>query len=167
VSGSTATVIFGDDMESGSSQWVADWPWSRTTGTSRSPIYSWADSPSGSYGNNVNASLTTDPINVSGLELTKAVVMFQGCYDLQANDYGYVEIQVNGGAWNTVLTFTGGTELWYSEGAELKSSDEITSLRARFRLHSDGSETADGWYIDDVVIIGGTQTYTYLPLIMK
>jgi hypothetical protein len=104
---------------------------------------------------------------VSGLELTKAVVMFQGCYDLQTNDYGYVEIQVNGGAWNTVLTYTGGTKLWYSEEAGLKSDDEITSLRARFRLASDGSETADGWYIDDVIIMGGKGADIYLPVIMK
>jgi hypothetical protein len=30
----------------------------------------------------------------------------------------------------------------------------ITSLRARFRLASDAGGTADGWYIDDVVITG-------------
>jgi hypothetical protein len=159
-------IVFEDDMESGSSQWAAS-PWSLTFGTSRSPTHSWADSPSGDYGNNVNMSLTTHSISVSEPELNQAVVMFQGCYDLKANDYGYVEIQVNGGAWNTVLTFTGGTELWYSGKAGLHSDDEITSLKARFRLSSDGSETADGWYIDDVIITVGEGTYIYLPVIMK
>ena len=162
---SKATVVFEDDMESGSSQWTADSPWALRTVTWRSPSYSWRDS-SGNYGNNVNVSLTTKSIAVP--ELTEVVVMFQGCYDLKPNDYGYVEIQVNGGgAWNTVLTFTGGTELWYSEGAKLDSDDEITSLKARFRLSSDGSGTADGWYIDDVIITGRKSSPLYLPLIMK
>jgi hypothetical protein len=102
-------------------------------------------------------------------ELNKTVVMFQGCYALEANDYGYVEISVNGGTWITVLTYTGGTKLWYSEGAELGSADEITSLKARFRLSSDASGTADGWYIDDVTIAAqkAGSGDVYLPLIMK
>jgi hypothetical protein len=161
-----SNIVFEDDMESGSSQWMAS-PWSLTFGTSRSPTHSWTDSPSGDYGNNVNMSLTTELINVSEPELNQVVVMFQGCYDLKANDYGYVQIKINGGAWNTVLTYTDGTKRWHSGGARLRSDDEITSLRARFGLSSDGNETADGWYIDDVIITVGKGTYTYLPLIIK
>jgi hypothetical protein len=158
--------VFEDDMEGGSSKWMAS-PWSLTLGTSRSPTHSWADSPSGDYGNNEDMSLTTKSINVSEPEVDQAVVMFQGCYDLKANDYGYVEIKINGGAWKTVQTYTDGTKRWHSGGARLRSDDEITSLRARFRLVSDGSGRADGWYIDDVIITVGKGTYTYLPLIMK
>jgi hypothetical protein len=152
VMGAEAQGIFEDDMESGSGQWTAESPWHLTTGTYRSPSHSWADSPGGDYGNNVDVSLTTVSIDV--LELTEPVVMFQGCYELVANDHGYVELSLNGGEWTRVLTYTDGTRLWYSEGAELDHTDVITSLRARFRLSSDGSGTADGWYIDDVIITG-------------
>jgi hypothetical protein len=146
-------VVFEDDMESGGSQWEVDSPWSITEDTSRSPSHSWMDSPGEDYGNNANVSLTTVPIE--GLAITEPVVRFQGCYALEANDYGYVEISVNNGeAWTRLLTFTGGTTFWYSEGAKLDETYLIRSLRARFRLSSDDSGTADGWYIDDVIITG-------------
>jgi hypothetical protein len=146
------TGIFEDDIERGGSQWTPDSPWSRTTTSSHSPFHSWTDSTGGDYGNNANVSLTTVPIDVP--ELTEPVVSFQGCYALEANDYGYVELSVNGGAWATVLRYTDGTQRWHSERAKLAGTDVITSLRARFRLASDGSDTADGWYIDDVAITG-------------
>jgi hypothetical protein len=148
---SAAISVFEDDMESGSSQWTAG-PWSLTTDTYRSPSHSWTDSPDGDYGNNADVSLTTVSIDVP--ELTEPVVRFQGCYALEADDYGYVEISVNNGAWTKLLTYTDGTKLWYSEGAKLDSTDVITSVGARFRLSSDDSGTADGWYIDDVLIAG-------------
>jgi len=148
------SVVFEDDMESGSSQWTAESPWRITEDTCRSPSNSWVDSPGGDYSNNADVSLTT--VSIEDLpELTEPVVMFQGCYALEANDYGYVEISVNsGGVWTQVLTHTNGTRLWYSEGGKLDSTDLITSLQARFRLSSDSSGTADGWYIDDVIITG-------------
>jgi hypothetical protein len=149
---SATTDIFEDDMESGSSQWRPDSPWSRTTRSSRSPSHSWTDSPNGDYHNNANVSLTTVSIDVP--ELTEPVVRFQSCYALEANDHGYVEISVNGGAWARVLANTDGTRRWHSERAKLDSTDVVTSLRARFRLSSDGSGTAEGWYIDDVTITG-------------
>jgi hypothetical protein len=146
------TGVFEDDMESGSDQWTAQSPWSLTTGIYRSLSHSWADSPNGYYGNNVDVSLTTVSIDVP--KLTEPTVMFQGCYALAANDYGYVEISVNDGAWTKVLTHTDGRKLWYTEEAKLDGADVITSLRARFRLSSDESGTEDGWYIDDVIITG-------------
>jgi hypothetical protein len=147
-----STDIFEDDMESSSSRWRPDSPWSRTIESSRSPSHSWTDSPGRDYSNNANVSLTTVSINVP--ELTEPVVRFQTCYALEANDHGYVEISVNGGAWARVLANTDGTRRWHSERAKLDSTDVVTSLKARFRLSSDGSGTAEGWYIDDVSITG-------------
>jgi len=158
-------VLFEDDLESGGGNWTVESPWRLTTGTYRSPSHSWADSPWGNYGNDADVSLTTVSIDVP--ELIKPVVSFQGCYDLAANDYGYVELSVNGGAWTPVLTYTNGTRRWYSEEARLDSPGVITSLQARFRLSSDDSETADGWYIDDVTITARKPTLIYLPVIMK
>jgi hypothetical protein len=146
------TNIFEDDMENGSRYWTADSPWRRTSSFFRSPSHSWGDSPDGDYSNNANVSLTTVSIDVP--ELTEPVLTFQGCYVLEANDYGYVEMSVNGGAWTTLLAHTDGTQHWYGERAKLDGTDVVTSLRARFRLASDAKGTAEGWYIDDVVITG-------------
>jgi hypothetical protein len=147
-----STDIFEDNMESSSSGWTPDSPWTRTTLSSRSPSHSWTDSPGREYSNNANVSLTTVSIDVP--ELTAPEVRFQGCYALEANDYGRVEISVNGGAWTRLLTYTDGTQRWNSERAKLDSNAVVTSLKARFRLSSNGSGTADGWYIDDVIITG-------------
>jgi hypothetical protein len=154
VRASRALGVFEDDMESGSSKWTAASPWGLTQYTSRSPSHSWADSPGDGqdYGNNVDVSLATKSIGVP--PLTDPVVRFQGCYALEANDYGYVEIKVNDEPWTELLTYTGGTQPWYSEGAKLEGTDVVTSLKARFRLSSDSGGTADGWYIDDVIITG-------------
>jgi hypothetical protein len=152
-------VVFSDDV-SDTDNWNWGSPWSRTSSVWYSPSYAWQAYASGSQ----SGWLRTMSIVVP--ELTRPFVGFQGCYALGANDYGYVELSVNDEPWTTVLTYTNGTKLWYSEGAKLDSTDEITSLKARFRLSSDGSGTAE-WYIDDVIITAGGEASIYLPIIMK
>ncbi|MDG6219672.1 MAG: Ig-like domain-containing protein, partial [Candidatus Thermoplasmatota archaeon] len=67
---------------------------------------------------------------------------------------GYVEISKNdGNTWTTSETITGTSggsweEIWIPLNAFL-----LEVIKIRFRFISDDSDTAEGWYIDDVRII--------------
>jgi carboxypeptidase T len=156
--------LFFDNVESGIQGWTAQTPWAITNLQSYSPTRSWTDSPAGSYGNNLNTSLTSQTFNfsaASGISLE-----FWHRYDLEAGyDYAYVEYSTNGGAsWTQAAQYNGENQTaWRQETIPLLNLDGASNVKIRFRLYTDGSVTRDGWYIDDIRIAGGGDT-CYQPL---
>ena len=158
---SLATIVsfysypFFDDMESGVGGWTAAAPWGLTSSDRHSGQYCWTDSPAGPYGASTDSSLE---IKVDLGPAIMPVLSFWHRYIFDPNvDYGYVEVKEDGtSTWNRIYAVTGTQAAWVEEKVDL-SSYAGKKVYVRFRLISDGSNQADGWYIDDVRI-GETQS---------
>ncbi|MHB8079653.1 MAG: M14 family zinc carboxypeptidase [Candidatus Krumholzibacteriia bacterium] len=147
-------VLVSDNLESGTLPWRLAPPWGLTTTASHSPTHSLTDSPSGLYANNVNASAqlrsTLDLSVVSSPALT-----FWTRYDTELGyDFCYVEVSTDGITWQTIATYGGTQTAWVQKTLPLDAWLGQAQLRLRFRFQSDGSVTADGWYLDDVTVTG-------------
>ncbi len=153
---SPVCAVLDDDVESGNLGWTAQSPWAITTEASHSPTHSWTDSPGSNYSNNRNISLTSPALDLSGYE--GVTLSFWHIYDMEPNwDYGYVEYSTNGGGtWTQVAAYTGyDHETWTQETISLPALEGQANARIRFRFYSDGSQVADGWHLDDIVLSGG------------
>ena len=146
-----ATVL-ADDVEAGNIGWSAQSPWAITTSFAHSPSHSWTDSPAGSYGNFADTALTSAAVDLSGAAGVE--LSFWQRYATEATyDFCHVEVSANGGAsWTEVATFDGTQTSWERIALVLPQLDGAAAARIRFRLTSDVSITADGWYVDDVLL---------------
>lgn len=163
---------FADDME-GAVNWVGDGSWGVVGSPTRSGAKAWTDSPAGQYANNTNSSLKLNGL----LDLTNASTVIQPelafwhRWDVAANDKLFVEVSTNlGQTWQALRTSaTDTTDYLYQAGVPNLSYKLETiplyldtvdgggsqnfigkKIMVRFRIQTDGSSTADGWYIDDV-----------------
>ena len=144
--------VLNDTVEGGNLGWTAQTPWAITTLQAHSPTHSWTDSPAGNYGNSVNTSLTSSPIDLSsavGVELA-----FWQRYATEAGyDFCHVEISADNGAnWTEIATFDGTNTIWTQQTFTVPQLAGAAQARVRFRLTADGSQVADGWYVDDIVL---------------
>ena len=144
--------MLDDTVEGGNLGWTAQTPWAITTLQSHSPTHAWTDSPSGNYGNNVNSSLTSSPIDLSsasGVELS-----FWQRYATEAGyDFCHVEVSADNGAnWTEIATFDGTNTTWTQQAFTLPLLAGAPQARLRFRFTSDSGVVADGWYVDDIVV---------------
>jgi len=160
LSSATAPTAFGDKMEDGVNGWVADPPWQRVYTDYHSPVYSWTDSPGGNYGNNVDASLISKTISLSGTIAPKLI--FWHRYDFKSGDYGRVKVSGdNGSTWTELGNFTNATlSSWTKQEYTLLAYKGNSTVKIRFQITTDASGTGDGWYIDDVWV-GDCISYTY------
>jgi PKD repeat protein len=148
--------VFADDVESGNQGWTAEGQWAITTEASHSPSHSWTDSPGGNYGNYWDFSLVSPVFDLSGYQGVE--LEFWHIYDLETGyDYGYVEYSTDGGgSWATVASYDGyGHTTWEQETLAIPELDGQANARLRFRIDTDGGVTADGWHLDDIVLLGG------------
>lgn len=155
VAAKSQTVVFSDDFEGGTGNWLLSGTWGLTTAQSHSPSSSLTESPSGNYADNA----TTYAIMASGVNLSDALaaeVSFWAIYSIETGfDYMYVDVSTNGGtSWVNIATFNGEGNLspWiqytYSLGGFVGSAD----VRVRFRFVTDVGYNVDGMYIDDFQI---------------
>ncbi len=104
--------VLDDTVESGNLGWTAQAPWAITTAQAHSPTHAWTDSPAGSYGNNVNSSLTSSAIDLSaatGVELS----FWQRYATEPGFDFCHLEISAtNGTTWSEIATFDGTNTTW-------------------------------------------------------
>jgi len=146
------TVLVSDNMENGTLPWHLSPPWGLTTTASHSPTHSLTDSPAGSYADNVNVSAQLRSTLNLGVIATP-VLTFWTRYDTEPGyDFCYVEVSEDGTTWQVIASYNGAQPAWAQKIIPLDAWVGQTQLRLRFRFQSDGSVTADGWYIDDVVI---------------
>ncbi len=148
--------VFTDHVESGNVGWTVEGNWAITTESSHSPIHSWADSPAGNYGNNWNYALLSPPLDLADYQ--DASLSFWHIYDLEDGwDYALVEVSADGGnSWTRVASYSGeGHTTWTHQVLSLPELDGQSDGRIRFRLHTDGYGTRDGWHVDDIVLSAG------------
>ncbi|MCI0520815.1 MAG: PKD domain-containing protein [Chloroflexi bacterium] len=145
---------FSDDVESGDAGWTASTPWAITTSNAHSPSHAWTDSPSGSYGNNLNISLTSPLLDLS--DYSSIALSFWHSYATESGwDYVRVEYSTNGGtSWNSLQVYSGSSGGWREETFSIPALDGLANARIRFRFTTDSNTVNDGWYLDDIVISG-------------
>jgi carboxypeptidase T len=153
----TPYTLFSDNMESGISKWSeSDGRWGLTTASYSSPTNSYTDSPTGSYVNSVNTWIqTVNPIDLSNA--VAADLAFNQRYKTEVGyDFCYVEASTDGGAtWSQVgPPYSGDSGGWGAESLSLSGFCGTASFKLRFRFASDSYITDDGWYVDDVVVLG-------------
>lgn len=150
------TLLFSDDMESGSGNWVEnDGFWGLTTPQSNSPFNSYTDSPGGLYANNRNTWIEL----ATGIDLSGAFaaeLRFWHHVNTEALwDFCYVEGSTDGGVtWLQIGPRYDGDIAWKQEVLSLNAFTGTADFRVRFRFDSDTYVTDDGWYVDDVEILG-------------
>ena len=70
------------------------------------------------------------------------------------DDYGRLQISVDGGSWTTLRSYTGyGAYDWTPVSVPL-TGYEGSTVRIAFYFTSDSNTSAQGWYIDDVAFDG-------------
>jgi len=142
--------IFFDDFESGLANWTVQSPWAIVTQNTNHVL---TDSPSGNYANNLTREVVlSGPVSLS--YVSNVTLSFDIKYSLEANyDFLYVYASTNGTSWNLITSFTGVSTEWQNQSFSLNSFAN-NNLFLKFRLSTDNGITADGVYIDNVMISG-------------
>jgi hypothetical protein len=107
----------------------------------------------GHYPGNASSRLITPCINIPSSSLLRINHRFE----FAAGDKGYIEISIDGGDWTKISSdFTGN-----SGGCSpfIVDLNTYAGQNARFAFHftSDGYSEDDGWFVDDVQIIGASE----------
>lgn len=156
----TGTTLLTDNAEAGFTKWVTYDSWGVVKSNAHSPVNSFSDSPKGNYKNNANNSMTLkNPVNASGSDAL--VLSFWQKYAVQSDkDYCRVEISSNNGAtWQQAVRYTGTVSTIHQCQIDItKYANHSSNVKVRFRLTADASTIADGWYVDDILITGYTNS---------
>ncbi|MBI2428262.1 MAG: immune inhibitor A [Ignavibacteriales bacterium] len=176
----SSTIVFHDSANS-TSQWSTGTGWSGVDDLlANSKVFT--DSPNGKYAANVDNSLTLlSPIDLTSYQF--AELQFKTKWSIEPVwDFGVVEISTDGGSvWKPVKTrysrkgserfgskqpagsfgydAFSPTSGWIDQRADI-SEFAGKQIAIRYRLSSDGGEERDGWYLDDIQVIG----YSHPPL---
>ena len=91
-------------------------------------------------------------IDLSGA--TSVELSFWHRYQTEATyDFCHVEVSSDGGAsWTELASYDGSQPGWQQVTLAVPGLDGASAARVRFRLTSDFSVTADGCYVDDVLL---------------
>ncbi|MBZ0203149.1 MAG: T9SS type A sorting domain-containing protein [Ignavibacteria bacterium] len=153
------TVLLLDSAENGTSNWTLGQGWNTVTTQFHSSTHSFTDSPTGNYANNANNPLTlASSLNVSSYQ--KLFLSFWHRFDTEARyDFCIVEVSTNNGTlWTALNTYSYNGHArgnWRERFYDITSAaNNSNAFKVRFRLLADGGDVYDGWYIDDVRIIG-------------
>lgn len=163
-------LVFSDSASNGTSNWNLGTSWGLSS-DNNTPPSSFTDSPTGQYSSNTdnNMTLNTSLILSGGTEVK---LKFWTKWAIETRwDFATVEASSNGGAtWSTLQgkytkpasgsgTQTPGTfgydgtqSTWVEEEIDITRFIS-TQFKFRFRLRSDGSITADGFYVDDITLL--------------
>lgn len=158
-------------FESNALGWIFDgcWDWGKATDSDPTPYE--GDGFAGTVigGNYVNSAddwLITPPIDLRDTSLQAASLRFHQWYRLENNyDRGHIYVTKDYGQnWNQVTTITGNSNGWHEMVVNL--NDYIGSenpVFVGFRLTSDYSANYEGWYIDNVRLLGPDSVPPQVP----
>lgn len=163
-------LVFTDSANASISNWTTGVSWGLASVFS-SPPNSFTDSPTGNYLNSTDNSLTLiSNLTISGVD--RAVLRFKARWAVEARyDFATVEASSNGGStWTTVkgkytvnasgigvqttgtFGYDGTQNTWVEEEVDV-TQFASTQFKFRFRIRSDGSINADGFYVDDITLL--------------
>lgn len=147
--------LLSSDAESGEPEgWTFTFPWGLTQNQAFSPSHAFADSPSGDYSNGSNTALLLPEQDLS--EISSPRLRFASWCDTESGfDFGRLEYRIGAGSWNEAWRCSGQPG-WQNIEVDLAELGGQAAVQLRFRLTSDGFVTRDGWYLDDIALIGGT-----------
>lgn len=155
------TVLVADSAENGISNWTTGQGWGVVTNQFHSGTHSFTDSPSGNYQPGANNPLSLNTaLNVSSYQ--KLFLTFWHNFRTEARyDFCIVEVSTNNGSsWTALNTYSyngHNKNTWRQRFYDVTSAaNGSTAFKFRFRLTSDGSEQWDGWYVDDIRLMGFT-----------
>jgi hypothetical protein len=119
-----------------------------------SGIISFTDSPAGNYLNKTDNSMTLKTaLNTSAY--SNLTLSFWHRYTTQSGkDFCRVEVSSNNGtSWLQVASYSGALNTMTQIEFDI-TNYKSANMKIRFRLTSDKSTVADGWYVDDIKITG-------------
>lgn len=125
--------------------WSSGGSWGETTEDGRRV---WADSPGGRYSSNANETLTSEPLDLSGMISPKLVFA-----EKHATESGYDRCFLsvsNGSDWDNLETYEGQSD-WNTQIISLPT--DRNKPRLRFQLTSDGSTEKEGFYFEGARIV--------------
>ncbi len=155
-------MVFADNVERGNQGWIATGSWAITNAASASATHSWADSPAGNYQNLSDSSLTSPLFDLTNLSAVTLVFAERRDFE-HRYDYGYVEYSVDDGAmWNYAASFTGTQASFSQTQVRLDALSGQAKARFRFRVFTDLEVNADGWFIDDIRLLGRSADATII-----
>ncbi len=153
------TSSYSEDFETGKSSLLVSGTWDTTRALAGGGAASITDSPSGNYPNSTALTFVTPRFTVS----PGAVLTFKHIAIMPGGDFGYVDITRNRGlSYITLRAYNGFAHPewadssadpgdWFSEVITLTAYEGDT-VALRFRLLSNATVNADGWYVDDVAV---------------
>ncbi|MCF6462935.1 hypothetical protein C3E89_06085, partial [Clostridium sp. Cult1] len=120
----------------------------------------------GNYSNYADDWMVTPPIDLRDINLEAASLRFYQWYNMENNyDNGYIYVTDNyGEEWNQVGTITNSSNGW--QEVVINLNDYIGSTNPIFvgyRFKSDVSQAREGWYIDNVRLIGPDSEAPQVP----
>ncbi|MBD3337059.1 MAG: hypothetical protein GF355_16210 [Candidatus Eisenbacteria bacterium] len=164
---------FADDMESGEGDWThsgSNDMWHLTDYRQHSGTHSWyCGNASHQYANNTDASLVSPYFVVP----EDGRFSFWCYYDVTIYGVDGLNVDVwQDGDWHTLGYHGSGGALdstlfvcdWAEYSYDLEGLTPGEWTQVRFRFESDGSDTDEGFYIDDVTISGPATSGAPLPL---
>ncbi len=156
----TGTTLLTDNAEAGFLKWVTNDGWGVVKSNAHSPVNSFSDSPKGNYRNNANNSMTLkNSVNASGS--AALILSFWQKYAVQLDkDYCIVEVSSNNGStWQQAIKYTGTVSTIHQAQIDItRYANNSSNVKVRFRLTADASTIADGWFVDDILITGYTNS---------
>ena len=143
-----------DDFELQFFDWSGDANWGLST-TSKTGSFSLSDSPIGSYENNSNTWVMYNmPFDLSLYKAGEISYQLRSQLSSDADSLLF-EISSDGGSsWTTLDAVTQNFIFFNNRTVDISeyTGAEFNDVRIRFRLSTNSEGTADGIYIDDVVI---------------
>ncbi len=138
------------------SPFTAQTPWTRRAGGVDGGAV-WLPSATGNYASNLNISLTSATLDMSGTTFPE-LSFDQRCTTEATFDFGRVEVSTNGGTnWSEVFRCDGEAS-WRRVQLALPQLAGVANARIRFRFSSDGGVAASGWALDNIALLAGGQT---------
>jgi len=153
---------FFDDFEHGATGWefplgLEDTRWGLFTGNAHSGDNSLTDSPTGGYVIYEQSDAISPAFSLA--DMRYPVLRFWTRYAIASDTFDSVSVWTSrdgGVSWDAPLkTYMGRQEIWTLEEFALPAAYEgQTAVKIRFHMNSDDSITEDGFYVDDVEVLG-------------
>lgn len=158
-------MIYFEDFESGLGGWATSYvgnasKWDTTGSDYHSANNCITDSKSGSYvTSSINRIQMTAGIDLSSYSYA-TLSLWEKYFTDETGDECRIKYSIDGGsAWSDLIKYSDTCSAWTKRTTDITPfCGTAIDLRIRFEFFSNSSITADGWYVDDITIMGYTKT---------